>query len=205
MPPPPDAIIPVLAPFATPSSHRLRLHAQILRLGAILAPGPRTVTAALRAMGSAAERHFTNDHRVLNRAIWSGRQGSRMPLGLLITLLVPPGATIVLGADDTVERRRGRRTTAQGGSRDAVRSTKEHIIHGFGPKWVSMMLLVSGPWSRRVWAWPCLTSLCLPAEKRVQRRHQSSIDWVRQIKGRLPQGFSSVSKLSHDISVSSVA
>ena len=62
----------------------------------MLTPGARTVTAALRVMGLAMERHFTNYHRVLNRATWSARQGSRILLGLLITLLVPPGATIVL-------------------------------------------------------------------------------------------------------------
>jgi len=44
-------------------------HAQILILGAILARGKRTVTSALRAMGLAQERHFTNYHRVLNRAV----------------------------------------------------------------------------------------------------------------------------------------
>ena len=98
MPPLPEAIILVLAPFAPLFSHRVWLHAQVLLLGAMLAPGARTVTAALRVMGLAAERHFTNYHRVLNRATWSARQGSRILLGLLITLLVPPGATIVLGS-----------------------------------------------------------------------------------------------------------
>jgi hypothetical protein len=83
-------------------------------------------------MGLAAERHFTNDHRVLNRATWSARQGSQILLGLLLTVLVPPGATIVLGADDTVERRNGRKITAKGCYRDAVRSTKKHVIRCFG-------------------------------------------------------------------------
>jgi hypothetical protein len=59
-PPLPEAIIPVLAPFAPLFSDRVWLHAQLLLLGAILAPAARTVTAALRAMGLAAERHFTH-------------------------------------------------------------------------------------------------------------------------------------------------
>jgi hypothetical protein len=127
------------------------------------------------------ERHFTNDHRVLNRAIWSARQGSRILLGLLITLLVSPGATIVLGADDTVERRAGRQIRAKGCYRDAVRSSKKHVIRCFGLKWVSMMLLVPVPWSRRVWALPFLTALCWPQQKRGTRRHKTSVDWVRQM------------------------
>ena len=78
MPPLPEAIILVLAPFAPLFSDRVWVHAQVILLGAILTPGPRTVTAALRAMGLAMERHFTNDHRVLNWATWSARQGSRI-------------------------------------------------------------------------------------------------------------------------------
>src|SRR5918995_995993 len=181
MPPLPDAIILVLAPFAPLFSHCVWLHAQVLLLGAMLAPGARTVTAALRLMGLAAEIHFTNYHRVLNRASWSARHGSRTLLGLLVTLLVPPGATIVLGADDTVERRSGRKITAQGCYRDAVRSSKKHVIRCFGLKWVSMMLLVTVPWSRRVWALPFLTALCWPAKKANQHRHKTSVDWVRQM------------------------
>src|SRR5919199_6557604 len=137
MPPLPESIILVLAPFAPLFSQRVWLHAQLLLLGAMLAPGARTVTAALRVMGLSGERHFTNYHRVLNRATWSARQGSRFLLGVLITLLLPPGATIVLGADDTVERRSGRQIKAKGCYRDAVRSTKKHVIRCCGLQWVS--------------------------------------------------------------------
>jgi hypothetical protein len=181
MPPLPETILLVVAPFAPLFSRRVWLHAQTLLVGALLAPGTRTVTAALRAVGLAAERHFTNDHRVLNRAAWSARQGSRMLLGLLLTVWVPPGATIVLGADDTVERRNGRRIKAKGCDREAVRSTKKHVIRCCGLKWVSMRLLVPVPWSRRVWARPLLTALCWPAGKGTRRRHKTSVDWVRQM------------------------
>ena len=92
MPPLPDAIILMLAPFAPLFSRRVWCHAQVLLLGAILAPGARTVTASLRAMGLAMEHRFTNDHRGLNRAPWSALQASRILLGLLVARLVPPGA-----------------------------------------------------------------------------------------------------------------
>jgi DDE superfamily endonuclease len=181
MPPLPAAIIQVLAPFVPLFSKRVWGHAQVLLVGAILAPGARTVTSALRAMGLAAERRFTNYHRVLNRATWSARHGSRMLLGVLITFLVPPGATVVLGADDTVERRSGRKIAAKGCYRDAVRSSKSHVIRCFGLKWVSMMLLIPVPWSRRVWALPFLTALCWPKEPSQRRRHKTSVAWVRQM------------------------
>jgi DDE superfamily endonuclease len=181
MPHLPAEIIQVLAPFAPLFADRVWVHAQLLLVGAMLAPGRRTVTAALRVMGLATERHFTNYHRVLNRATWSARQGSRMLLGLLITLLLPPGATIVFGADDTVERRSGRKIKAKGCYRDAVRSSKKHVIRCFGLKWVSMMLLVPVPWSRRVWALPFLTILCWSAEQQGPRPHKTSVDRVRQM------------------------
>jgi hypothetical protein len=185
MPHLPEAIILVLAPFAPLFSDRVWGHAHILLLGAMLTPGPRTVTAALRAMGLAMERHFTNYHRVLNRATWSARQGSRILLGMLLTLLVPPGATLVFGADDTVERRSGRKIRAKGCYRDAVHSSKKHVIRCFGLKWVSMMLLVPVSWSQRVWALPFLTALYWPAQQRGRRRHKTSLDWVRQMMKQL--------------------
>jgi hypothetical protein len=181
MPPLPEAIIRVLASFAPLFSQRVWLHAQRLLLGAMLAPGAHTVTAALRVMGLATERGFTNDQRVLNRATWSARQGSRILLEWLMALLVPAGATIVLGADDTVERRSGRKTTAKGCYREAIRSTKKQVIHCFGLTWVPMMLLVPGPWARRVWAMPFLTALCRPAKQKDQSRHNTGVDGVRHM------------------------
>jgi predicted cupin superfamily sugar epimerase len=145
MPPLPAAIILGLAPFAPLFSHRVWFHEQFLLLGAILTSGHRTVTAALRVMGLAREHRFTHYHRVRNRATWSAHQGSRMLLGLLITALVPSGATIALGADDTVERRSGRTIKAKGCYREAVRSSKSHVIRCFGLTWVAMTLLVPVP------------------------------------------------------------
>jgi hypothetical protein len=87
-----------------------------------------------------------------------------------------------MGADDAVERRSGRKLAAKGCDRDAVRSTEKPVIHGFGLKWVSMMLLVPVPWSRRVWAWPFLTALGWPAEQDSPRRHETRVDWVRQMR-----------------------
>jgi hypothetical protein len=185
MPPLPEALRRVLAPFAPRCSHRVWLHAQLLLLGAILAPGARPVTAALRATGWAAERRFTHYPRVWTRATWSGRQASRRLLGLLITGLVPPRAPILLGADDPVDRRSGRQLNAKGCDRDAVRSSQSPVIHGCGLTWVSMMLLVAVPWSRRVWAVPGLTTRCWPANKHNQHRHKPSRDWVRQMRKRV--------------------
>jgi hypothetical protein len=181
MPSLPPEMIVLLAPFAQLFSDRVWLHAQVLVLGAILTPGKRTVSRCLRVMGLAGEGHFTNYHRVLNRVQWSALHTSQIWLGLLVGVVVSPGATIVLGADDTVERRSGRQIKAKGCYRDAVRSSRKHVVKCFGLKWVSMMLLVPVPWARRVWALPFLTVLCWPPQSRHKRRHKTSVDWVRQM------------------------
>jgi hypothetical protein len=181
MPSLPVEMIVLLAPFAQLFSERVWLHAQVLVAGAILAPGNRTVSSCLRVMGLAWECHFTNYHRVLNRAKWSALQASKILLGVLVLVFVPPGATIVLGADDTIERRSGRQIKAKGCYRDAVRSSKKHVVKCFGLKWVSLMLVVPVPWAQRVWALPFLTALCWPASSPHQRRHKTSVDWVRQM------------------------
>ncbi len=64
----PTVMIRVLVPFAPLFSKRVWQHAQVLLAGAILAPGTRTVSSALRAMGLNQEKRFHRYHRVLNRA-----------------------------------------------------------------------------------------------------------------------------------------
>ncbi len=177
----PEEIIAIVTSFAPLFSDRVWVQAQTLLIGAMLAPGARTVTAVLRVMGLSDEKHFTNYHRVLNRAAWNARQGSRILLGWIVLALVPPGQVIVLGADDTLERRNGKKIRAKGCYRDAVRSSQKHVIRCFGLKWVSMMVLVPVPWSGRVWALPFLTVLCWPENKPGQQRHKTSVDWVRQM------------------------
>lgn len=75
MPPLPEAIILVLAPLTPLFSTRVWCHVQLLLLRAMLAHGPRTVTAALQVMGLTRERRFTNYHRVLSRATCTPRAG----------------------------------------------------------------------------------------------------------------------------------
>jgi hypothetical protein len=95
--------------FAPLFVHRSWRHAQVLLIGAVLAPGQRTVVSLLRIAGLSRERHFVNYHRVLSRAAWSPRAGARILLGLLVDTFVPDGP-IVVAIDDTIERRRGRQS-----------------------------------------------------------------------------------------------
>src|SRR5690242_10109537 len=147
----PDAIIHVLRHFEMAFSEGVWEWARILLIGAILAPGKRTVTAALRVMGPIQERQFQNYHRVLNRAKWSSRALSRILLRLLVAVFVPGDAPIVVGIDETIERRRGAKIATKGIYRDSVRSSKEFFVKTSGLRWISMLLLAPIPWVGRVW------------------------------------------------------
>jgi DDE superfamily endonuclease len=168
--------------FAPLFSDRVGRHAQVLLWGAILAPGKRTVTSCLRIVGLGGEHRFVNYHRVLNRVRWSGRAASRLLLGLLVQRFVPQGP-LVLGIDDTIERRRGKRISAKGIYRDPVRSSHSHFVKASGLRWVSLMLLAPVPWATRTWALPFLTCLA-PSERYAQKRqkqHKPVLDWARQM------------------------
>src|SRR5215216_7445219 len=182
MPTLPETMIRLLAPFRPLFSRRVWGHVEVLLAGTILTPGCRTVTAALRVMGLGRSRQFQRYHRVLNRAVWSGRAVSRVLLGLLIQAFAPAGP-VVLGVDETLERRRGAKIAAKGIYRDPVRSSRSHFVKASGLRWVCLMLLARIPWVDRVWALPFLTVLA-PSERYYQgqdRRPQSLLDRARQM------------------------
>jgi hypothetical protein len=163
-------------------SKRVWKLALVLLIGAILAPGKRTVTAVLRIMGLSQERHFQNYHRVLNRAVWSNLALSAVLLHLLLKTFLPAGP-VVIGIDETIERRRGAKIKAKGIYRDPVRSSKSHFVKASGLRWISMMLLVKVPWVKRIWGLPFLTALA-PSERYYESnpgKHKKLTDWARQM------------------------
>ena len=117
-------------------------HVVVLLAGAILAPGRRTVAAALRILGRDRDSNFCTFHRVLNRAAWSSRAVARHLLQMLVNAFLPSDAPIVIGLDDTIERRWGSKIKARGIYRDPVRSSKGHFVKASGLRWLSAMLLV---------------------------------------------------------------
>ena len=178
--------------FAPLFSKPVFKHVEILLTGAILSPVSRTVTNALRVMGLSREKHFENYHRVLNRDQWSSLQGSRILLNLLVKTFGLAGE-LVIGFDDTIERRRGEKIKAKGIYRDAVRSSKSFFVKASGLRWLSFMLLTEIPFAKKVWALPFLTVLC-PSERYDEERgirHRKLTDRARQaillIKKWLPQ------------------
>ena len=109
----PCEFVALFVAFAPLFSKPVFQHAHVLLMGAMLSPGTRTVTSALRVMGLSQDAQFQNYYRVLNCALWSGLAASQLLLGWLVSACAATG-TIVLGLDDTLERRRGEKITAKG-------------------------------------------------------------------------------------------
>lgn len=179
----PTTIMALLEPFrpvfCLPTWHKV----QVLLVGTILAPGKRTVTSALRAVGLADETRFSKYHQVLNRAAWSSRRASQVLLTLLLEALARGHGPLVFGIDETIERRWGANIQARGIYRDAVRSSASHFVKTSGLRWLSLMWLTQVPWAQRIWALPFLTVLA-PSARYYQskgRSYKKLTDWARQM------------------------
>lgn len=184
----PKEFLPLILIFAPLFSKPVWESAIVLLVGAILAPGKRTVGAILRVMRLHHEPHFQNYHRVLNRAVWSSHHASRLLLQQLVSAFAPSGV-LVMGIDDTIERRWGKRIAARGIYRDPVRSSDSHFVKTSGLRWLSVMILADIPWAHRVWALPFLTVLA-PSERHHQtcgHQHKTLTDWARQMLTQVRQ------------------
>ncbi len=178
----PTGMIRVLDPFAPLFSERVFEHVQVLLAGAILAPGKRTVSSALRAMGLGQHKQFHRYHRVLSRASWSSREAGRVLLGLLVERFVPEGP-LVVGIDETLERRQGKKIEAKGIYRDPVRSSHSHFVKTSALRWVCVTLLAEVAWASKVWALPFVCALA-PSERYCSQRgerHKKITEWAWQL------------------------
>ena len=185
-----------LAPFAAMFTQPSWLNAVALATGALLCLNRRTVCAALRAVDGASDKGFSRFHRFLSRGVWSGLDGSRILLGLLVQAFVPEGQPLVVGVDDFIERRRGGKIRDKGIYRDPVRSSRGFFVKVEGLRWLSFQVLAKPGFARRVWGLPFLTVLC-PSERanaKRRRRHRTLPEkavWgmrliARWCPGRLP-------------------
>jgi hypothetical protein len=100
-----------------------------------------------------------------------------------VETFVPEEDPLVVGIDETVERRWSKKIRAKGVYRDPVRSTQENFVKASGLRWVCMVLLVPIPWAARVWALPFLSALA-PSERYATergKRHKKITEWAWQL------------------------
>src|SRR5262249_25613371 len=145
-------------------------------------PGRRTVSAALRILGRERDPCFGTFHRILSRAAWSSRAAASRLLVLLISSFLPATDPVVIGFDDTIERRWGSKIRARGIYRDPVRSPRGHSVNAGGRRWLPAMLLVHVPGAARIMALPSLTVLA-PSKRFYAgklRPPKPLVDWARK-------------------------
>ena len=169
---------PLSSLFTRPSWRRV----VVLVTGALLTPHRRTVSSALGGTGRGQAKDFTSYHAVLNRNRWSALAVAKVLIGVLVARFAVSGP-VVIGMDDTIERRWGAKIKARGIYRDPVRSSHGHFVKASGLRWLSAMLLVPLPWAHGVWTLPFLTVLA-PSERSTLesgRRYKAMTDWARQM------------------------
>ena len=142
----PEVLAAWMQPLASCFTVAVWRHVLVLVAGALLTPGRRTVTAALRVMGLDQAPGFAVYHRVLSKKGWSSRVVAHRLLQLLVAAFVPTGP-VVVGIDDTIERRWGTKIKARGIYRDPVRSSYGHFVKASGLRWLCVTHLIH----RNVW------------------------------------------------------
>ena len=161
----------VMGVFAPVFSPPVWPHVKVLITGAVLAPGKRPVTAVLQSMGLSAAADVQTSPRVLNRAVWSPLNASRLRRRLFGAVCIP-GGVVLFGRADPIERRRGDQLNATGRYRDPVRSSPAYGVNVSGRRWLAWRVLPPISWAHRVWALPVLTVLCPSARDDAPRgRH----------------------------------
>src|ERR687897_3142226 len=95
----------------------------VLVAGALLSPGRRTVSAALRVLDQSAS--FAVYHRVLSTARWSARRLAHRLLHLLVAAFVRDGPVVI---DDTIERRWGTKIKASTGTQSAPVTLSKRVV-----------------------------------------------------------------------------
>jgi hypothetical protein len=145
-----------LAPFAAMFAQPTWLNAVALAAEALRCLNRRTVCSALRAAGHAREgadgapdKGFSRLHRFLPGGVWRGLEGSKILPGLPVKAFVPDRQPLVVGVDDSIERRRGGKIRDKGICRDPVRSSRGFVVKVEGLRWLSFHLLARPGFARR--------------------------------------------------------
>jgi hypothetical protein len=173
----------VILAFSTLFSKKVFEHVKVLLMGALLSVGRHTVCAALRFCGLAKEPNFHKYHRILSLVHWSTLKASRLLLHLLLECFTSKEEPLVVGIDETIERRTGAKIKAKGIYRDPVRSSQNYLVKCSGLRWMCMMLLCRVGWAQRVWALPFLSVLA-PSERYCTQQgkgHKKITQWARQM------------------------
>ena len=150
-------LLDVLEAFRMPLTRPSYANFLVVAVGWVQSYGLHAVTEALVVTGVAGRRHHEAYHRFFSRGSW---EPDAMGRWLFRRLEQWTGtASLRVALDDTLASKKGPQVFGIGSHLDAVRSTKRQRVFCFGHCWVVLAILVSVPFSRRVWALPVLFRL----------------------------------------------
>lgn len=129
-------------PFFTAPGSKIFLR---LLTGWVLCTTRRTITGIIPFADPLDEHAHDAYHRFFPDARWEVARLWQWLALILVRTLCPKG-TITLALDDTLFHRSGRKISGAGYWRDAVRSTKAHIVYAWGLNLVVLTLQVQPPW-----------------------------------------------------------
>jgi DDE superfamily endonuclease len=133
-----DHLLQALAPTMTAPTFRSFI---TILTGWVFAPR-RTVTRMILAAGDVGEKHYSSYHRLFSAARWS-----LDAVGLAVFELMSPwlGEVVLIGIDDTLARKRGRKVFGVGMHHDPLLSSRAKTVTNWGHSWVVLGVIIELP------------------------------------------------------------
>ena len=154
-----------------------------LMTGWVLCTTRRTVTGIIPFADPLGLRAHDAYHRFLPDSRWDMSCLWRILAQILIQTFCCKGR-IVLALDDTLFHRSGRKVEGAGYWRDAVRSTRKHIVYAWGLNLVVLTLQIQPPWGGE--------PLGLPINMRLHRKNgptliELAVEMINEVKQWFPE------------------
>jgi len=154
-----------------------------LMTGWILCTARRTITGILPFADPCFQRAHDAYHRFFPDSRWDINKLWQILTLMLVKLFFPTGI-ITIALDDTLFHHSGRKINGAGYWRDAVRSTKKHIVYAWGLNLVVLTLQIQPPWGGE--------PLGLPINMRLHRKNgdtliELAMQMIDQLHQWLPQ------------------
>jgi len=151
--------------------------------GWILCTVRRTITGILPFADPQNKHAHDAYHRFFPDARWNMAKLWQFLMKILVQRFCRNGI-IILALDDTLFHRSGRTVNGAGYWRDAVRSTKKHIVYAWGLNLVVLTLQIQPPWGGE--------PLGLPVNMRLYRKNDASLielamEMINEVKQWFPQ------------------
>jgi DDE superfamily endonuclease len=159
----------------------------MLACGFVAQAGKRTVCGMLTGAGLSRAWSHDRAHRFFSGARWSPDELGLAAAKLVVALLVPAGAPATVAIDDTLFRRRGKKTWAVSWFHDG--SVPGPAKTGHGNNWVIAAVVVRLPVISRPVAIPVLAKLVIKGTSSASRLGWPTA-WPQPSPARCPAGTS---------------